>query len=85
MTERFIEEPAAAADALNAARRRGYGALSAALAAGHRQHTVAAAAGMSPSGLSRMIRQETPPRPPDQRLLPGLRTGKVKGRTFDGS
>ena len=80
MTERHLEELAAATDALNAARRRRYDAISAALAAGHPQHAVAAAARMSPPGLSRMIRQDTA-RSSDQRLLPGLRTGKIDGRT----
>ena len=80
MTERHLEELTAATDALNAARRRRYEALSAALAAGHPQHAVAAAASMSPPGLSRMIRQDTA-RPSDRRLLPGLRTGRIGGRT----
>ena len=40
----------------------------------------AAAAGMSPPALSRMIRQDTA-RSPDRRLLPGLRAGRVDGRT----
>lgn len=79
MTDPYLEELAAATDALNAARRRRYAALAAALAAGHRQHLVATAAGMSPAALSRMIRQDTA-RPPDRRLLPGLRTGEVDGR-----
>ena len=80
MADPHLEELAAATDALNTARRRRYEAISGALAAGHPQHVVAAAAGMSPSALSRMIRQDTA-RPPDRRLLPGLRTGKVEGRT----
>ena len=80
MTDRHIEELAAATEALDIARRRRYEAISAALAAGHPQHVVAAAAGMSPPSLSRMIRQDTA-RPPARRLLPGLRTGEVDGRT----
>ena len=80
MTDPYIEELAAATEALDTARRRRYEALSAALAAGHLQRVVAAAAGMSPPALSRMIRQDTA-RSPDRRLLPGLRTGEVDGRT----
>ena len=80
MTDPHLEELAAATDALNTARRHRYEAISAALAAGHPQHVVAAAAGMSPPALSRMIRQDTA-RSPERRLLPGLRTGKVDGRT----
>ena len=50
MTERRLEELAArSADALKAARRRRYEALSAAVAADHPQPAVAAAAGMPPS------------------------------------
>ena len=40
---------------------------------------MAAAAGMSPLGLFRMIRQDIA-RPQGDRLLPGLRTGKVDGQ-----
>ena len=80
MTDPHLKEFVAATGALNAARRHRYEALSVALAAGHPQHVVAAAARMSPPSLSRMIRQDTA-RPPDRRLLPGLRTGKVEGRT----
>ena len=80
MTDPYIEELTAATDALGTARRRRYEALSAALAAGHPQYFVAAAAGMSPPVLSRMIRQDAA-RPPERRLLPGLRTGEVNGRT----
>ena len=42
---------------------------------------MSAAAGMSPAVLSRMIRQDAA-RPPEARLLPGLRTGKVGGKTI---
>ena len=80
MTDPHLKEFVAATGALNAARRHRYEALSVALAAGHPQHVVAAAAGMSPSALSRMIRQDTA-RSPDRRLLPGLRAGRVDGRT----
>ena len=80
MTDPYLEELAAATEALAAVRRRRYKALSAALSAGHPQHVVAAAAGMSPPSLSRMIRQDVA-RSPDQRLLPGLRTGEVNGQT----
>ena len=80
MTDPHLEELAAATKALDAARRHRYEALSVALATGHPQHVVAAAAGISPPALSRMIRQDTA-RPPDRRLLPGLRTGKVDGQT----
>ena len=52
MTERHLKE-LAATDTLDTARRRRYEALSAALAAGHPQHAVGAAAGMSPPSLSR--------------------------------
>ena len=79
MTGRRLEEPAAAGHTLNAGRRRRYGALSTAVAAGHPSTVVAAAASVSPPGLSRMIRQDTA-RPPGQRLLAGLRIGKVDGR-----
>ena len=79
MTDLYLEDLAAATEALEVARRRRYGALSAALWAGYPQHVVAAAAGMSPPALSRMIRQEAA-RPPDRRLLSGLRTGEVNGR-----
>ena len=80
MTDPYLKKLTAATEALDTARRRRYGALSAALAAGHPQHVVAAAAGMSPPALSRMIRQDVA-RPPDRRLLPGLRTGEVNGET----
>ena len=80
MTDPYLEELAAATEALDSARRRRYEVLSAALSAGHPQHVVAAAAGISPPSLSRMIRQDAA-RPPDRRLLPGLRTGEVNGRT----
>ena len=76
MTDPHLEELAAATEALDAARRHRYEAL----ATGHPQHVVAAAAGISPPALSRMIRQDTA-RPPDRRLRPGLRTGKVDGQT----
>ena len=66
-------------EALADARQKRYTAISDALAAGHPQYVVAAAAGMSASALSRMIRQDTA-RHPDQRLLPTLRTGEVDGR-----
>ena len=79
MTDPHLEELAAATETLDTARRRRYEALSAALGAGYPQHVVATAAGMSPASLSRMIRQDTA-RPPDRRLLPGLRTGEVDGR-----
>lgn len=45
-----------------------------------RLEELTAAAGMSPPGLSRMIRQDTA-RPPDQRLLGGTPPGKGDGRT----
>ena len=80
MTDPHLKELAAATEALDTARRRRYEGLSAALGAGHPQHVVAAAAGISPPSLSRMIRQDAA-RPPDRRLLPGLRTGEVNGRT----
>ena len=80
MTDPHLEELAEATEALGTVRRRRYEALSAALAAGHPQHVVAAAAGMSPPALSRMIRQDAA-RSQDRRLLPGLRTGEVDGRT----
>ena len=51
----------------------------------HSQQAVAAAAGMPPSSLSRMIRQDTA-WPADRRLLPELRTlGRSTGGRFDGS
>lgn len=78
-TDRVLEDLAAAAADLEDARRRRYRGISNALAAGHSQQDVAAAAGTSPSALSRMIRQDTA-RPPDARLLPGLRTGEVDGQ-----
>ena len=84
MTDQSLEELTAATEALNDARRRRYAALSAALFAGHPQTVVAKAAAMSPPGLSRMLRQDTA-RSPDQRLLPGLRTGEVNGQTVHGS
>ena len=80
MTDPHLEELAAATEALDTARQRRYGALSAALGAGHPQHVVATAAGISPPSLSRMIRQDTA-RSHDRRLLPGLRTGEVNGQT----
>ena len=64
---------------LRDARSRRYAAISDALAAGHSQTDVATAAGISPSALSRLIRQDTG-RSRDRRLLPGLRDGEVNGR-----
>ena len=63
MTERRLEELAAATDALNTAPRQRYEALSTAVAAGHPQRAVAAAAGMSPPAPSPMIRQEVDGQP----------------------
>ena len=58
-----LEKLAAATGALHIARQRWYEALSAALSAEHSQQDVAAAAGMSPPALSRMIPQEVDGQP----------------------
>ena len=76
--DRTLEDLAAATADLDDARQRRYRWISDALAAGHSQHVVAAAAGTSPSALSRMIRQDAA-RPLEARLLPGLRTGPHGG------
>ena len=58
-----LETLAAATGALNTARQHWYEALSTAVAAGHPQQDVAAAAGMSPPAPSPMIRQEVDGQP----------------------
>lgn len=78
-TDPTLDALAEVTEVLADARQKRYAAISDALAAGHPQHVVAAAAGMSASALSRMIRQDTA-RHPDQRLLPALCTGEVNGR-----
>ena len=78
-TDRILGVLAELTEALADTRLRRYVAISDALAARHPQHAVAAAAGMSASALSRMLREDTA-RPPERRLLPGLRTGEVDGR-----
>ncbi len=64
---------------LHHVRRRRYVAISDALAAGRTQRAVAAAGGMSPPVLSRMIGQDAA-RPQTERLLPGLRLVEVDGQ-----
>ena len=78
-TEPVLEELRTLTTELRRVRRRRYAAISDALAAGHTQRAVAASAGMSPAVLSRVIRQDIA-RPQGDRLLPGLRTGKVDGQ-----
>ena len=78
-TEAVLEELRTLTTELRRVRRRRYATISDALAAGHTQRAVAAAAGMSPAVLSRMIRQDTA-RSQADRLLPELRTGKVDGQ-----
>ena len=60
---------------------RRYEALSAAFAAGHTRRVVAAAAGMLPPALSRMIRQDTARSHRIGGCGQGRRTGRVDGWT----
>ena len=81
-SDRILEDLTAATADHADTRRRRYRGISDALATGHPQHVVATAAGMSPSALSRMIRQDAA-RPPDARLLPDRASPDGPGRRID--
>ena len=83
MIERHLKESAATADALNTAPGGAVRPSPPLLLLGHPLHAVAAAAGVSPIGLSRMIRQDTAG-PADQGYCRDPAQGRLTGGRFDG-